>query len=280
MIRAALLTAAALAACLFAQRADAQPPSPWAPVEGGWRALVSLPSAPYPDGRAPYRDDRVWIFVPKGFRGESLRAVVHVHGYFARVEALVPAQQLEAQLLASGRDAVLIVPQGPRDAADMALGKLERPGGLRNLLKDISILMVDAGLLRPDAPLGPVILSAHSGGYRGVAGMIRAGDLPIQAIHLFDALYSHAPDFAGAARGGAILRSSWTAGGKTERQNAILRGLLKKDGLAWSEQDDPASLAAAPITITQTQSPHARCVDLGAPFARWLEASGLPARQP
>jgi hypothetical protein len=71
MIRAALLTAAALAACLFAQRADAQPPSPWAPVEGGWRALVSLPSAPYPDGRAPYRDDRVWIFVPKGFRGES-----------------------------------------------------------------------------------------------------------------------------------------------------------------------------------------------------------------
>lgn len=263
---------------LWAGASGAAPAAPWEPVEGGWRALASLPSAPYPYGRAPYQDDRVWIFVPEGFSGQALRAVVHIHGYHGRIEALVPAQQLEAQLVASGRDAVLVVPQGPRDAADMALGRLEQPGGLPWLLQDVSALLHEQGWLAPQAPLGPVVLSAHSGGYRGVANILSHEEVPVQAVLLFDALYSHMHAFAQAAGRGVVLRSSWTARGGTARQNQVLLDLLRRGGVQVGDSWEPLRLERDPATVAQVFMPHAVCVDRGWPMASWLESSGLPPR--
>src|SRR5208282_5794374 len=75
-----------------------------------------------------YSDSTVAVFVPKDLRENGpLDFVVHFHGWRNHVESVLTRYQLIEQFAASGRNAVLVVPQGPRDAPDAFGGKLEDP---------------------------------------------------------------------------------------------------------------------------------------------------------
>jgi hypothetical protein len=98
----------------------------------GTLLLEHLASAPFPhpqrahgheyDGKpaaAHYCDDTVAIFIPKGFsQNGRVDFAVHFHGWNNHVEAVLRRYQLIEQLVASRRNAVLVVPQGPFDALD------------------------------------------------------------------------------------------------------------------------------------------------------------------
>ncbi len=94
--------------------------------------LAQLASAPFPhpsraeghryngqlfSAKEHYSDSSVAIFIPKGFRETGkIDFVVHFHGWTNHVERVLDHYKLIEQLAASGRNAVLVVPQGPRDA--------------------------------------------------------------------------------------------------------------------------------------------------------------------
>jgi len=100
----------------------------------GTLLLEHLASAPFPhpqrahgheydgklyDAAAHYCDDTLAIFIPKGFsQNGRVDFVVHFHGWNNHVEAVLRRYQLIEQLVASRRNAVLVVPQGPFDAPD------------------------------------------------------------------------------------------------------------------------------------------------------------------
>jgi len=76
----------------------------------------------------------LWRYHPKGFsKNGRVDFVVHFHGWKNHVEAVLRHYQLIEQLMASRRNAVLVIPQGPCDAPDSFGGKLEDPGGLGGL---------------------------------------------------------------------------------------------------------------------------------------------------
>src|SRR5260370_12273245 len=107
----------------------------------GQLLLVRLPTAPFPHPQRAeghkykeqffsaaehYTNDTVAIFIPKGFRETGrIDFVVHFHGWQNNVEGVLKRYQLIEQLIASGRNAVLIMPQGPYNASDSFGGKLE-----------------------------------------------------------------------------------------------------------------------------------------------------------
>ncbi|MBA3542410.1 MAG: hypothetical protein H0T79_22530, partial [Deltaproteobacteria bacterium] len=138
-----------------------------------------------------------------------LDVVVYVHGFNNCITNVLgevggpctpdgPARsafQLATQLEASGRNAILVLPEVAYDQATGDPGMLGTAGGFRALL--------DATFANLPAPLGPLdpatvgatIIAVHSGGYRAVAAMATIGDVPVDELWLFDSLYGSVASF-------------------------------------------------------------------------------------
>jgi len=156
--------------------------------------------------------------------------VVHFHGHNNHVAQVFQQFDLEHQMAASKLNAVLLVPQGPKDVADSGDGKLEYDtDGLTNLLSESLAFLKKEGKVGPTATLGKVALTAHSGGYKVVSAILaRKEKLDITDVILFDATY-----------GGLGAFADWVASDKKHRlmsictdhlghKNAQLMALLQK----------------------------------------------------
>ena len=98
--------------------------------------------------------------------------VVHFHGWKNSVAGTLRGFQLIEQFVASGKNAVLVVPEGPHNAPDSSGGKLEDPEGLKKFMDEvIATLHQRAGFTRKKFTVGRIILSGHSGGYRVIASI-------------------------------------------------------------------------------------------------------------
>ena len=216
----------------------------------GVTLYLHLDAAPFPCDGAPYTDDTVAVFVPAGWRpgpGAAVDLLVHFHGRNGHVGGVLEGQRVREQLSASRRNAWLVLPQGPLNAPDNRIGKLERPGGLARLVAEvIDRLCADEaadalGALAPGEVLGPgrVLLSAHSGGYRAAAWGLTRGQVEVSEVFLFDALYgerrtfgqwvSAAPTAAASPR--RRLVSVYTDWGGTRDENLSLRADLAERGV-------------------------------------------------
>jgi len=259
---------------------DAEIPSTssWRSDDWGECTTLDLPSAPFPYGSASYTDSSVKICVPAGFTGESGFGVVsHFHGFNATIEEVDDYQQLHPQLALSGRDAILVLPQGPVEASDGDFGRLDTTDGLSNLVRDaIAVLYRDGRVTGPVA--GPVVLTSHSGGYSGTASSIEIGGLPIAAVHLFDSVYADESTFAAFAEDGGILRSSYTSGGGTDDNNLALASTLRGAGVHVDTTFTDDVLRQGSVTIGFIDSAHGDTLSDDRSYARWLATSGIRRR--
>lgn len=192
--------------CALAATATGRAQEPALP---GRTFLPSLATAPFPhasraQGHAyddklysaaeHYSDSTVGMYVPAGFRaGDATDFIVHFHGWNNHVSEVFRRYRLREQLEQSGRNAVLIVPQGPKDAPDSGDGKLELdPDGFARFMADVARFLHAQGVI-PATTIGTIVLSSHSGGYGGVGGVLTRGGLNAQIsdVLLFDSAYGY-----------------------------------------------------------------------------------------
>ena len=245
----------------------------WREEGGAVRGFAQLRSAPFPMEGAPYDDSTVLIAFPEQLdRTQPVPVVIHLHGFNVELREMVRSKQLVEQLLLSGRNAVLIVPQGPLLANSGHFGRLMHPDGFKNLVTDVlAVLARDAFIERPEP--GPVVVSAHSGGYKAASRAILVGGLRVETVFLFDSLYGEVEVFKSFVERGGRLRSLYTDGGGTRGRNLTLMGLLEEEGILTSDRlRGPGTRAV----ISWSSQGHSDCVRVGRPFARWLAGSGLP----
>ncbi len=253
----------------------ALPTADWTADAWGVWTIADLPSAPFPDGSGTYDDASVLVWRPLGWRdGTEVNVVTHFHGHNATVEEVLSTQWLREQAAVSGRDAILVVPQGPVEAASGDFGKLDQPGGHAALVRDaITLLYRDGWVAAPVA--GMQVLTTHSGGYNAVANVVESGGLPVSAVHLFDALYGRDSAFEAFALSGGVLRSIYTDGGGTDENNRALRDTLEGEGIAVSASLEDEALESALVTIGYSEASHGGCVVEERAYARLLATSGL-----
>ena len=227
----------------------------------GTTLALGLEHAPFPAPGAGYRDDTVHVFVPAHYRWraeDGVAALVHFHGHNTTAERAMVAHQLREQLADSRQNALLVVPQLAVMSADSSCGKLETPGGLARLLTEAIAAAARAGgttlgdtAFAPDARLGTVCLSAHSGGYHAAAACLRAGGVDVRETYLFDALYSDLDvfrDWVLERHGEPLHRrhklvSYFTEGGTTESLNAALRAELDHRGVLCAHEMQEGELS-------------------------------------
>lgn len=208
------------------------------------------------------------VYVPAGIdRTRPLDVVVFIHGWNGCAAAVasdvqIPchpqgprrgALDLVGQFRASGRAAVLVIPQMALERQTGDAGRLGQPEGFHAFLQEVLAgISPQVGARSVDA-LGRVILAAHSGGYEAALLMLKHGGVSVDQLVFFDAFYT------GAWQVASWLRQSLDDPSLGRRFVSVYR-----DGAAASGTHDlrralqPALVAAGRTDILRTRATPAR----------------------
>jgi len=202
----------------------------WTFVPGGRWGIYRSPAAPFPhpdrawgytrrDGTVyppfpHYRDSSVVVFVPERLSegAEGANLLVHFHGHNRDNLYEFERMEMPQALIDEDVNALLVLPQGPYRAADSFGGKMEEEGAFERLVSEVLSTMQAEGVVRSATP-GRIVVSAHSGGYRPAAYVLRHGGLRdhITDVFLFDAFYAQQDDFRRwLLEGEGTLRGAYT----------------------------------------------------------------------
>ncbi len=259
----------------------------WHAFPAGEWAKLYLRNSPFPDSSRTQGHTYEKKFYPKHphYNDSSAVAVmldgyhqvngandviVHFHGWHNDNLGAMEQFGMVQQLIDSKKNAILVFAQGPYRAADSHGGKMERDGGFKKFVEEILQRLVEEKRL-PDATIGRVIVTAHSGGYRLAINAVSSGKLSekIREVFLFDAFYAQYEKLLPwlAADKENKLRSIYTEHLAVEHKEFM--EMLKKQQLAFSNKLS----ASANIFLTPSSVCH-NCV-IDRIFDEWLRVSCL-----
>lgn len=235
-----------------------------------------------------YSDATVALFVPKGFQPVGpVDLVIHFHGWRNSVAGTLNQFQLVEQFVASHRNAILIIPEGPKNAPDSSGGKLEDPAGFARFIAETLAVLQREISLPTNAAVGRVILSAHSGGYQVAAAIVAHGGLPnaVQEVWLFDALYAQTSRFlAWTERAGTRLVNIYTDNGGTKARTLEMIAALEQRGAPLLHKADqvvtPEELRRERLVFLSTDMGHSPLIYQRRTFQTLLETSCLAPLPP
>ncbi|MEO5803937.1 MAG: hypothetical protein ABIR24_10430 [Verrucomicrobiota bacterium] len=229
-----------------------------------------------------YRDNTVAIFIPKNFQPSAkIDFVVHCHGWRNTVTNVLRQYELPQQLVESGKNAILIVPQGPRNAPDSFGGKLEDENGFRNFMDEVLATLRQQKPFRK-SEIGTIILSGHSGGYQVISSILEKGGLTknVKEVWLFDGLYARTDKFQNwFENSGGRFIDIYTANGGTKTETENLMHDVKKKGANYfsTEEKDVRmqSLRDNRLIFIFTELPHDDVLHKHKTFLQFLQTSCL-----
>jgi hypothetical protein len=259
--------------------------------------VTQLASAPFPHpkraeghkyqakvypAKEHYSDNTVAIFIPKGLQETGrIDFIFYFHGWQNNVEGVLRQYRPIEQLSESRRNAVLVVPQGPRNASDSFGGKLEDADGFKRLMADvIGTLKQKSGLQPKDFAIGQIVLSGHSGGYEVISAIVARGGLTdqVREVWLFDALYAQTDKFlAWIDRHQGRFIDIYTQRGGTKAKTEQLMTTLKQRGTAFfagkESEAKPADLQSNKLIFLYTDLSHNDVVYKRQEFREYLQTS-------
>jgi predicted esterase len=144
------------------------------------------------DAGTYYSDSTILVYIPQKFKPQAtLQLVFWFHGWGNNIDTACKQFQLLEQFEASGRNAVFVFPEGPKNAPDSYGGKLEQPAIFRQLVKEVLEQLVQNKIIKKNSPGVSgnlsITLAGHSGAYRVISKIINK--TPVDEVILFDAMY-------------------------------------------------------------------------------------------
>ena len=232
-----------------------------------------------------YSDSTVAIFVPKGFRAsDATDLVFYFHGWRNNVDDTLKQFKVAEQLEASGVNAVLVLPEGPKNAPDSFGGKLEETGVFAGLVADVLGTLKARGLVATTKPAS-IVLAGHSGAYRVMAFILTRGGLTanVREVYLFDALYGQAEKFAHwIDRFPGKLIDIYTADGGTKDPSRDFMDDLRAWDIPFAAVPEsavtPDLLKKNRLVFIDSPLGHDDVVAKNGQLRTYLEASSLPRR--
>jgi hypothetical protein len=220
-----MLPALILSCAIIASNTSAQ--ADWTTTDWGRYCVTTFASAPFPhssraDGYkhagkvysvSHYQDSSVAVLVPTGAPSSGrVDIVLYIHGYNNDIRKNLQDDWLQNCMRESRTKAIMLFPQGPRNAPDSEFGKLAEQGGLHRFLNE-AMQFLDAQTIVKKPRIGRVVLASHSGGYL-LVGRILADPSQfaiISEVDLLDSTYGELEQLAsGALSKDMVFRSVFT----------------------------------------------------------------------
>jgi hypothetical protein len=231
-----------------------------------------------------YRDSTVLVFIPKGFRSDRpLDLAVHIHGWWALVDTVITKHRLAEQLTSSGKNAVLVIPQGPKSAPDSHGGRLEDEGGFRRFIEQIG-RELHARKLVSSPTVRHVVLSGHSGAYRMISYILMRGGANerITEVFLFDALYGQLEKYGHwlTQEQDRFVAVYCDSGGTKATTESLMEDLTawRIPFAAWEETDASTDLTRQRINFIHSDLGHNEVLMVREQYRRYLESGTLEKR--
>jgi hypothetical protein len=229
-----------------------------------------------------YQDSTVAIFIPKNFRpSPKIDLVVHFHGWRNSATNALRQYELPQQLVESGKNAILVVPQGPRNAPDSFDGKLEDENGFMNFMDEVFTTLRQKKTFRKSG-IGKIILSGHSGGYQVMSSILDKGGLTknVKEVWLFDGLYARTEKFQNwFEKSDGRFIDIYTANGGTKTATENLMTDLKAKGISHFSVEEKnvtaEQLQKNRLIFIFTELPHDDVLHQHKTFLQLLQTSGL-----
>lgn len=226
-----------------------------------------------------YSDRSVLIFIPNHFSPNDLIDIVYYfHGWWNNIDSSLVQFNLIEQFYRSNKNAILVLPETSKNAADSFGGKLEEKNVFKYLTNEI--LEKIASIYHQPFETGEITLAGHSGAYQVIAYILLNGGLTenIEAVYLFDALYADTEKFTywiDQYKGQFINIYTPNGGTKSESEN------LAKCLDAWNipyiliENDDFStnSLKDKRIVFIKSELGHNEVIHTQNQFQKFLESN-------
>ncbi len=189
-----------------------------------------------------YSDNHVLIIAPKTLNAlKKVDLIFWFHGWHNNIDSALAYYQLTRQLIASGLNAVLVLPEAAKDAADSYGGKLEKPGVFRDLVADVLKELKNKKMIGVNVESGHILLGGHSGGGEVISFIVENGQIEINEVVLFDALYGGTEKFmvwikADTAHRFIHLYTDYGYGPKDESQRMVTQ--LRQEQIPFFETEE------------------------------------------
>jgi len=213
--------------------------------------------------KAHYNDSTVLIIVPKNLNAsKKVDLVFWFHGWGNNVDSAAVRYELTRQFIASKCNAVLVLAETARNAPDSYGGKLENPGIFKLLVADVLSGLAEKKLVRQNCAAGHVILAGHSGAYRVMARILKNGQIPVDEVMLFDALYAETNIYMDWIKADRQHRFAdiYTDHGGTLDESKKMAGMIDDADLSNFETEEtklvPAQLDAHPLIFIHSLKEH------------------------
>lgn len=178
-----------------------------------------------------YNDSSVMLIVPTQLKKEKrVDLVFWFHGWRNNIDTAAEFYGLTRQFIASHRNAVLVLAETAKNSPDSYGGKLEQPGVFKELVQDVMNELKNKNLVDHKTKPGNIILAGHSGAFRVIAYILQNGEMPVQEVFLFDALYGQLDKYSDwfvPDRSHHFVHWFTNHGGGTDEMSDILMQTLK-----------------------------------------------------
>lgn len=211
-----------------------------------------------------YNDNHVLIIAPKHLKADQkVDLIFWFHGWHNNVDSAAAYYQLTRQLASSGMNAVLVLPEAAKDAADSYGGKLEKTGVFKSLVGDVLQELKNKKMIGPHCESGHILLGGHSGGGEVISYIVENGQTEINEVVLFDALYDGTEKFmvwikADTSHRFIHLYTDYGYGPKDESQK--MTALLKQENIPFFETEEsaltPLGIQKNRLLFIHSLSPH------------------------
>lgn len=145
---------------------------------------------------AHYNDSTVLLMIPLHLNTTGrIDLIFWFHGWHNNIDTAADFYGLTRQMIASGRNAILVLAETAKNAPDSYGGKLEQPGVFNSLVNDVLHALKKNSIVPDNTETGNILLAGHSGAFRVIAYILKNGEMRVQEVYLFDALYSQIDKF-------------------------------------------------------------------------------------
>lgn len=252
-------------------------PFPHASRKDGWKYKDTFFSA-----EEHYSDSTIGIFIPRTFKPtDTVDIVVHFHGWGNHVENVFNQFDLQNQMLKSGKNAILLVPQGPKDASDSGDGKMEDEGGFERMIREVVAYLNSEGKIST-TNIGKIVIGGHSGGYKALGFICQHGGLRdnITDVICYDATYGQLEMFADWCKLGGDRRLISIFTEHLASENFQLMTLLKKrdvkfDFMLEADMTKERLMQRCPIIVHTLELLHNEVLAKKDYFALWVGTSRI-----
>ncbi len=226
-----------------------------------------------------YSDSTTLCYVPKNFKPKKkINLVVYFHGWYNNVDSSNKQFKLSEQFEKSGVDAILVMPEGPKNAPDSFGGKLEEKNVFKNFCDELIGKL--SAPFNHKFEIDKIILAGHSGAYRVISFILLHGGLNdnIHSVILFDGLYGQTEKYSywlDHYRGNFI--NIFTPDGGTKGESENLMKCLSAWNIDYSFVDEnsltPEILSKNRIVFIASQLGHNEVIATKNQFEQFLKTS-------